>query len=63
MIQSFETLKQAVRKNFGLIEENFVELVNCLNKYTKNNYIKQAQEALELIDECAKHLATRKDLV
>lgn len=63
VVQSFETLKQAIRKNFGLIEENFVELINCLNKYTKNNFIKQAQEALDLIDECAKQLSKRKDLV
>lgn len=57
VVSSFETLKYAVKQNFGLIEDNFVELINCLNKYTKNNFIKQALEALELIDECAKHLS------
>ena len=63
MVQSFETLKKAIRLNFGLLEENFVELINCLNKYTKNNYLKQSFEALDLIDECAGHLAQRKDIV
>ena len=63
VVQSFETLKQAVRQNFTLIEDNFVELINCLNKYTKNIFLKQSSEALDLIDECARHLSQRKDLV
>lgn len=40
VVQSFETLKKAVKLNFQLLEENFVELVNCLNKYTKNNFLR-----------------------
>lgn len=40
VVQSFETLKKAVRLNFGMLEDNFVELVNCLNKYTKNTFLK-----------------------
>ena len=57
VVQSFETLKKAVKLNFQLLEDNFVELVNCLNKYTKNNFLRQAVEALDLIEECAGHLA------
>ena len=49
--------------NFGMLEDYFVELINCLNKYTKNNYLKQSSEALDLIDECAKNLSSRKELV
>lgn len=53
VIQSFETLRKAVKSNFSVLEDNFVELINCLNKYTKNNYTKQSLEALDLIEECA----------
>ena len=63
VIQSFESLKRAVRQSFGVLEDNFVELVNCLNKFTKNNFLKQSSEALDLIDECAGHLAHRKEIV
>ena len=40
VVQSFQTLKHAVKQNFSLIEDNYVELINCLNKYTKNNFLK-----------------------
>lgn len=40
-----------------------MELVNCLNKYTRNTFLKQSSEALDLLDECAKHLSKRKDLI
>jgi regulator of sigma D len=63
VVQSFETLKKAVRQNFSVLEDNFVELVNCLNKYTKNNFTKQSLESLDLIDNCAQHLHKRKELV
>ena len=49
--------------SFPLLEDNFVELINCLNKYTKNNFQKQSMEALELIDECAFHLGCKKDII
>jgi hypothetical protein len=52
-----------VKLNFNLLEDNFVELVNCLNKYTKNNFLRQAIEALDLIEECAGHLAQRREIV
>ena len=47
--QSFEALKGAIKTSFPQLEDNFVELVNCLNKYTKNNFLKQSLEALDLI--------------
>jgi hypothetical protein len=62
-VQSFETLKKAVRSTFSVLEDNFVELINCLNKYTKNNYNRQSLESLDLIDECAQHLSQRKELI
>lgn len=34
--QSFEALKTAITKHFDLLQSNFVELVNCLNKYSLN---------------------------
>jgi hypothetical protein len=36
--QSFEALQYAIQTKFLIFEENFVELVNCLNKYSKNQY-------------------------
>jgi hypothetical protein len=35
--QSFQALKIAVTEQFSLLDENFVELINCLNKYSMNN--------------------------
>ena len=46
-----------------MLEDNFVELINCLNKYTKNNFTRQSLEALDLIEECAQQLASRKELI
>jgi hypothetical protein len=57
VVQSFDTLKISIKEAFPMLEDNFVELVNCLNKYTKNNFSRQASEALDLIQECARHLA------
>ena len=34
--QSFQALKIAITEKFHLLEQNFVELVNCLNKYSMN---------------------------
>ena len=46
-----------------MLEDNFVELINCLNKYTKNNFLKESSEALDLIQECAMHLGTNRDII
>ena len=41
--QSFKALKVAVTQYFDLLEDGFVELVNCLNKYSMNsNFPKQS---------------------
>ena len=54
--QSFSALKQAF-KHFDLLERGFVELVNCLNKYSLNTlFPKQAMEAQELLLVCAEKL-------
>jgi hypothetical protein len=44
--KSFNALKYAVTTKFQLLEESFVELVNCLNKYSKNVFPKQSIEAI-----------------
>ena len=36
VVQTFSALKNAVTKHFDLLAPNFVELVNCLNKYSNN---------------------------
>lgn len=44
--QSFQALKIAVTEKFSLLENNFVELVNCLNKYSMNSmFPKESCEA------------------
>ena len=63
VIQSFESLKYAIKTQFQSLEDNFVELVNCLNKYTKNNFLKQSVEALDLLQDCARQLFERKEIV
>lgn len=40
VVSSFEAIKYSINKNNSLLEENFVELINCLNKYTKNQFDK-----------------------
>lgn len=37
VIQSFDALSTAVNKNFELVEQGFVELINCLSKYANNS--------------------------
>ena len=39
--QSFYALKIAITEKFSLLENNFVELVNCLNKYSMNSMFPQ----------------------
>lgn len=39
--QSFYALKIAILEKFSLLENNFVELVNCLNKYSMNSMFPQ----------------------
>jgi Sec7-like guanine-nucleotide exchange factor len=36
VVQSFLALKAAIHKHFDLLQANFIELVNCLNKYSQN---------------------------
>ena len=36
VVQSFDALSKAVKGHFELVEQGFVELINCLNKYTRN---------------------------
>ena len=38
---SFQALKIAVTEKFNLLDENFVELINCLNKYSMNSMFPQ----------------------
>lgn len=37
VVQSFNALKSAITNHFDLMKYNFVELVNCLNKYSLND--------------------------
>jgi Domain of unknown function (DUF1981) len=36
--QSFDALKFAFQHTFATFDDNFVELVNCLSKYSKNYF-------------------------
>jgi hypothetical protein len=36
--QSFDALKHSMNTNFPLLEENFIELINCISKFSKNNF-------------------------
>jgi len=57
VVQTFTALKLAVTKHFELLAPNFVELINCLNKYSNNSlFPKQATEAQELYLLCAEKL-------
>jgi len=60
--QSFDALKFAFMNHFQHLEENFVELVNCLAKFSKNIFLTQALESLHLLEQAANDLSSRKDL-
>jgi brefeldin A-inhibited guanine nucleotide-exchange protein len=36
VVQSFQSLEHAVNNHFGLLNESFIELVNCLSKFARN---------------------------
>mgnify|MGYP000712209722 CR=1 FL=1 len=36
--QSFEALKHSLQINSNLVEDNFIELINCLGKFSKNQF-------------------------
>jgi len=40
-----------------------VELVNCLNKFSKNEFLAQSLESLDLLEECSMHLSKSKDII
>lgn len=63
VLQSFDALKYAMNTRFDYLEDIFVELVNCLNKYSKNNFLAQSLEAIELLQVCAKQLSEKKEII
>ena len=62
--QSFQALKIAITEKFDLLASNFVELVNCLNKYSMNaEFPDQSKEAQKLLLTCAKNLKGNDQLI
>ncbi len=62
--QSFFALKIAITEKLSLLENNFVELVNCLNKYSMNSmFPSQSSEAQRLLLTCAEHLKGNEQLI
>mmetsp|Transcript_22235 Transcript_22235/g.16667 ORF Transcript_22235/g.16667 Transcript_22235/m.16667 type:complete len:270 (+) Transcript_22235:469-1278(+) len=61
--QSFSALQFAVESDFQFFEEHLVELVNCLNKFAKNEFLPQALASLDLQERCALHLAQNREIV
>jgi hypothetical protein len=47
---------------FELLEENFIELVNCLAKFSKNGSASQTSKVLNLISKCADKLRTQTSI-
>lgn len=54
VVQSFQSLEHAVINHFGLLNESFIELVNCLSKFARNGL--QSSKALSLLTVCASRL-------
>ena len=53
-----------VKDKFSLLENNFVELVNCFNKYSMNNmFPTQSCEAQRLLLVCAQHLKGNDSMI
>jgi len=55
-------LEHAVINYFELLEENFIELVNCLAKFSKNGSASQTSKVLNLISKCADKLRTQTSI-
>ena len=54
--QSFRSIEVAVLNHFGLVEESFIELVNCLSKFARNGSAEQTAKVLQLLQICANRL-------
>lgn len=54
--QSFRSIEHAVLNHFGLVEESFIELVNCLSKFARNGSAEQTAKVLQLLQICANRL-------
>lgn len=54
--QSFRSIEHAVLNHFGLVEESFIELVNCLSKFARNGSSDQTAKVLQLLQICANRL-------
>lgn len=54
--QSFRSIDHAVLNHFNLVEESFIELVNCLSKFARNGSSEQTTKVLQLLQICANRL-------
>jgi hypothetical protein len=61
--QSFRSIEHAIQNHFNLLEENFVELVNCLSKFARNGSTEQTAKVLVLLQGCAKYLRDKPEII
>lgn len=63
VVQSFKSLEHAVCNHFELLEEVFIELVNCLSKFSQNGDPQQTAKAVDLLILCARRLREKPEIV
>lgn len=63
VVQSFQSLEHAVLNHFALLEECFIELVNCLSEFSRNGAGQQSSKALGLLRVCARQLRSSQSIV
>lgn len=59
-IQSFQSLEYAITNFFHILEESFLELVDCLGAFARSSDIELRGKALSLVVTCAKELSSRE---
>lgn len=62
-LQSFQSLEYAINNHFHIMEECFLNLVDCLGSFARHGDVDLQTKALNLLVTCAKELATRDQLV
>lgn len=63
VVQSFKSLEHAVCNYSDLLEEVFIELVNCLGKFSQSGDPQQTAKAIDLLILCAKRLREKDEIV
>ena len=63
VVQSFQSLEFAVQNFFPILEENFLDLVDCLGKFSMSSSPQIQQKAINLIVFCGNQIQQQPDML